>query len=113
MYAKRIGEITSSSYASKDASKVQTRIKNQHTNLLTALLYPDVPLTNNFAERQIRPIAVTRKISGGSQSRKGATIHAVNMTFMQTIALKGLGYLEELRRALTIPNQRLVLEKTE
>lgn len=113
LYAKHLRVIEHRRYAAKDAKSVQTRMKNQGDHLITALLHPDVPLTNNFAERQIRPVAVMRKISGGSQSKKGATIHAVNMTFMQTVALKGQSYLKELRRALTISSQGLVLEKSE
>jgi hypothetical protein len=112
-YAKQIHSIVKRVHIAKDASKIQTRIKNQTTNLLTALLYENGPLTNNHAERQIRPMTVTRKLAGGSQSPKGATIHAVNMSVMQTIALKGQGYLEELRRTLTQSSQRWVLEKGE
>lgn len=73
----------------EDAKKIQTRIANQYTNLLTALLFENVPLTNNRAEQGIRPLVVTRKISGGSQSQKGADTHAVHMSIMQsTLAQK-------------------------
>lgn len=94
----------------RDAQAVQTRLKNQHVNLLTAVLHEDVPLTNNHAERQIRPMVVTRKISGGSRSVQGAATHAVNMSVMQTIALKGKPILAELRKLLTLPAQKYVSE---
>ncbi|MBI4130425.1 transposase, partial [Candidatus Roizmanbacteria bacterium] len=43
---------------------------------------------NNHAERVIRPLVVTRKISGGSRSVQGAQTHMVNMSVFQTIKLK-------------------------
>ena len=100
-------------YLHRDAQAVQTRIRNQHVNLLTAVLHADVPLTNNHAERQIRPMVVTRKISGGSRSPQGAATHAVNMSVLQTITLKGKPLIAELRKLLTLPEQRYALLKTE
>lgn len=52
-----------------DAGAKYNKTAAQNKNLLTALLYENVPLTNNLAERAIRPMVVTRKISGGSRSR--------------------------------------------
>lgn len=87
-FKNRISTIIKRQYKSDDAIKIQTRIRNQNNNLLTALLYEGVPLTNNLAERLIRPMVVTRKISGGSRSDNGAEIHAVNMSIIQTIKLR-------------------------
>ncbi len=101
------------SYAHQDSQAVQTRLRNQHANLLTAVLHEGVPLTNNHAERQIRPMVVTRKISGGSRSVAGAATHAVNMSVLQSIVLKGKPLMAELRKLLTLPTQRYALEKGE
>lgn len=103
LFAGRLHTIIHRMYRSRDSRTVQTRIRNQGNNLLTALLHPDVPLTNNHAERQIRPMAVIRKISGGSRSPEGATTQAVNMSIMQTIALEGKMYTKELRKLLSEP----------
>jgi hypothetical protein len=67
-YSKQITAITLRTYADADAKAVQTRIANQGANLITALLHENAPLTNNHAERMIRPMVITRKISGGSRS---------------------------------------------
>lgn len=107
---ERLTVIEERSYTSRDAQAVQTRIRNQHVNLLTAVLHEDVPLTNNHAERNIRPMVVTRKISGGSRSPQGAATHAVNMSVMQTIVLKGRPILAELRKLLTLPAHKYVSE---
>lgn len=87
-------------YQSEDVIKIQTRVRNQNKNLLTALLYKDVPLTNNHAERNIRPLVVTRKISGGSRSPYGAQTHMVNMSIFQTIKLKNQPLVPTLKEHL-------------
>ncbi len=115
-FARLQGQLTvieERNYAPRDVQAVQTRVRNQHANLLTAVLHEDVPLTNNHAERQIRPMVVTRKISGGSRSPQGAATHAVNMSVLQTITLKGKPLMAELKKLLTLPEHRYALLKTE
>jgi transposase len=111
-YQEKIQAIIDKKYDSSDVKEIQTRITNQNTNLITALLYPNVPLTNNVAERNIRKMVVTRKISGGSRSDKGAATHAVNMSIVQTLALKKEYLVSELQKLLA-PVNELVLEKGE
>mgnify|MGYP001608064110 FL=1 len=83
-----------------DVKTIQTRIKNQGKNLLTAVLHDDVPLTNNLAERALRPMVVMRKISGGSKSMTGAKTHAVNMSIFQTIQLRNQPLISTLQNLL-------------
>jgi hypothetical protein len=104
-YSKKIAAIAKRRFKAEDVRAIQTRIRNQGNNLITALLHENVPLTNNFAERQIRPLAVMRKISGGSRSNEGARTHAVNMSIVQTIRLKGRPFFERMRELLSVPNQ--------
>ncbi len=92
--------IIRTSYRKEDALRIQTRIRNQNKNLLTGLLYKGVPLTNNHAERNIRPLVVTRKISGGSRSPVGAQTHMVNMSIFQTIKLKNQPLIPTLKEQL-------------
>ncbi len=95
-YTKDLQRIIETKYHARDAKKVQTRIANQNTNLITALLYEGVPLTNNAAERAIRPMVVTRKISGGSKTKTGAKAHAVNMSIIETIVKRKQPLLDTL-----------------
>lgn len=99
-YMQDLSKIVTTIYISKDAQAIQTRIKNQGANLLTALLYDSVPLTNNAAERAIRPLVVTRKISGGSKTPQGARTHAVNMSIVETINKQQLPLLATLKSYL-------------
>ena len=99
-YSCHIQEIIDTNFRAKDARRIQTRIKNQGTNLLTALLHDGVPLTNNAAERSIRPAVVVRKISGGSRSNEGAETFAVNMSIIQTIKMRNQLLIPTLQQLL-------------
>jgi len=113
LYQAEIQKIIQTVYTQKDVKEVQVRITNQNTNLITALKYPNVPLTNNEAERNIRKMVITRKISGGSRSNAGATTHAVNLSVVKTLALKKQSLVTSLRNLLTPSRQKMVLERTE
>jgi transposase len=92
--------IINASYSCPGAKKVQTRIKNENTDLLTALLYEGVPLTNNLAERRIRPMVIHRKVTGGSRSSDGAKTTAVLQSITQTIQARQQPLVETLKDEL-------------
>lgn len=92
--------IINASFMHDDAQSIQQRIVHQGDNLLTALIYENVPLTNNLAERSLRPLVVTRKISGGSQSIYGAKTHMVNMSIFQSIRMKNQALIPTLRQII-------------
>lgn len=108
-YTRQLDVIIKRTYQNVDSNAIQTRITNQNTNLITALLHENVPLTNNHAERMIRPMVIIRKISGGSRSDKGAATHAVNMSVMQTLALKGKDFFFGVSEILHAGNPRYAL----
>lgn len=109
-YKAEIQKIINFKFKQSDAKKTQVRIRNQNANLITALLHDGVPLTNNHAERQIRPLAVQRKISGGSRSNDGAKTHAVNMSIVQTLTLRGRNIFSGLQKLLELPCHKWVGE---
>jgi hypothetical protein len=53
-----------------------------------------------FAEREIRPAAVMRKVSYGSASERGVTMRAVLMSVYRTLKKRALDPLAETRTAL-------------
>lgn len=99
-YIRDITKIMEKTYLNHDAQAIQTRVKNQNTTLLTALLYPDVPLTNNEAERAVKQIVGIRKITGGSKTPNGAKMHAVNLSVIETIRKQNLPLLDTLQTYL-------------
>jgi hypothetical protein len=94
-------QIIGATYSTDQAKAVQTRITNQGQNLLTALKFEGAELTNNYAERNIRPVAVARKISGGSRSNEGAEILAVNASIVQTIRIQDKDMVTTLANIIT------------
>jgi len=48
----------------------------------------DVPADNNFAEREIRPLVMARKVSFGSHSNAGAKTREVLMTVLRTLKMR-------------------------
>ena len=48
---------------------VRRRLAKQRDHLFTFLDHPDVPATNNLAERQLRPAVIARKLSCGNKNR--------------------------------------------
>jgi transposase len=99
-YSGKLTTLMDIKFRAKDARRIQTRIKNQGNNLITALLHEGVSLTNNAAERQIRPAVVIRKISGGSKSTTGAQTFAVNFSVIQTIRMRNQPLIPTLKQLI-------------
>jgi transposase len=59
-----------------------------------------VPAENNFAERELRPLVVARKVSFGSQSRKGAATRETLMSVLHTLRKRTTDPIAELRACL-------------
>jgi len=74
----------------------------QH-ELLTCLLQSGVPPDNNLAERAIRPLVVTRKISGGTRSPHGSTTHMRLYSLAATWTAQGHNPLSQFRQLLSNP----------
>ena len=64
------------------------------------LICGDCPADNNRSEREIRPIAIARKTSHGSQSERGAKTRGTFMSILHTLASCGADPGERLERAL-------------
>jgi len=99
-YSLKVNQIIQAKFKAKDAKRIQVRIAHQGDKLLTALLHLNVPLTNNAAERIIRPAVVVRKISGGSRSNEGAETFAVNFSVIQTIRMRNQPLIPTLQTLL-------------
>ena len=64
---------------------------------------PDVPATNNAAERSLRHLVTTRKISGGTRSAQGTATKMTLATLFGTWRAQGLDPLAECRALLAAP----------
>ena len=52
--------------------KAAARLRKRFRELFTFVGRPEVDATNNQAERELRPAVITRKISGGNKTERGA-----------------------------------------
>ena len=82
-----------------DLARLQARMREHHRGIVLFLDRPDVPFTNNGSERDIRPIAVHRKITGGTRSRRGSDTLEHWMSVTQTLRKNGIGLREWVHAA--------------
>ena len=75
--------------ADKDVKRIAARLEKYWDELLVFLTHPEVPPTNNHAEREIRPAVIMRKIIQGNQSEAGAKTQSVLMTVFRTLKRRG------------------------
>jgi hypothetical protein len=66
---------------------------------------PRVPATNNAAERSLRHLVTSRKISGGTQSEAGTTTKTTLASLFGTWRARGLNPLDQCLRLLQSPCQ--------
>jgi transposase len=73
----------------KKTLKFGEKIENGMGHWFTAVLHPEVELTNNVAERALRELVIQRKISGSLRSEDGVHALEVLMTLLATWKLRG------------------------
>jgi transposase len=96
----RMTDLAVASWCHPDAARLAKRLRKDGVDLLTFAEFPEVPATNNAAEREIRPAVLMRKVSYGSGSVRGAATRAILMSIYRTLKARGLDPLAETRRAL-------------
>lgn len=68
-----------------DVVRLQNRIDEHFDGVLLFVDHPDVPMTNNATERDLRPLALHRKVTGGTRSPAGSLTLAHWMSVTQTL----------------------------
>jgi len=79
------------------------RLLRHQDELFQFVVRDGVSADNNLAERAVRPVVVTRKISGGSRSPRGSATRMVLATLFGTWHVRGLNPLNECVRLLSRP----------
>lgn len=75
------------------------RLLGEQAMLWTFLMYPGLPLTNNAAERALRPYVIWRKISFFSQSYRGDQFRPLILSITETCKRLGVSAYPILRQA--------------
>jgi hypothetical protein len=84
--------------------RLAARLLRFADQLFTFVSNPDVPPTNNQAERDLRPSVIARKVSGGTRSPRGSATIATLATLFRTWRAHGLNPLSESHRLLLSPH---------
>jgi hypothetical protein len=83
------------------------RLLRHQDELFVFVLEPGVTADNNLAERSLRPLVVSRKISGGSRSPVGSQTRMTLTSLFQTWVAQGRNPLVECRQLLQSPFPQL------
>ena len=98
---KRLTRLTTMPVTKGKAVTLQKRINKYRKDLIRFVTHPDVEFHNNRAERQIRPMVISRKVSFGSNTKSGAQRHCVINSIVETCKLQDIDPIEFMRRAYT------------
>ena len=79
------------------------RIQNHIKELFTFVAHPEVTPDNNAAERSLRPLVISRKISGGTRSSKGTNTKMTLASIFATWRAQDLNPLTACRQLLASP----------
>lgn len=79
------------------------RIQRHSDELFVFVAQPEVPADNNAAERSVRHLVTSRKISGGTRSDQGSDTKMTTASLFGTWDLRGLNPLVQCRQLLTSP----------
>ena len=79
------------------------RIERHIKELFVFVAEPDVPSDNNPAERSLRHLVISRKISGGTRSERGTESKMTLASVFGTWRARGLNPLAACRQLLTSP----------
>ena len=79
------------------------RVENHIKELFVFVAQPEVPSDNNAAERSLRPLVTSRKISGGTRSQQGTETKMTLASIFGTWRAQGLNPLTTCRQLLASP----------
>jgi transposase len=82
--------------------KLRQRLRKQRDHLFTFLDHQAVDATNNLAERQLRPAVISRKLSCGNKTARGARTWEVLTSRAATCRQIGCSFAEFLIPRLTL-----------
>jgi len=81
-------------------STLNARALKYISELFTFVRFPNILSDNNLAERSLRHLVVSRKISGGTRSKKGSETKSILASLFGTWRLQNLNPFEQTRNLL-------------
>src|SRR6476469_295999 len=86
--------------ANPHGQRLRQRYGKVRNSLFTFLEHPDAPPDNNGSERELRPTATYRKLTGGFRSNWGADLFAAVRSAVGTAARRGIDAYQAIRQTL-------------
>jgi transposase len=80
--------------------RLRKRYGKVRSHLFTFLEHPEVPPDNNGSERELRPTATYRKVTGGFRSKWGADLFAGVRSVVGSAARRGTDAYRAIRAVL-------------
>jgi transposase len=84
----------------RHGQRLRRRYGRLREHLFTFLDHPDVTADNNGSERELRPTATYRKVTGGFRSDWGADLYASVRSVIGTAARRGIDAYQAIRTTL-------------
>ena len=86
--------------ANRHGQRLRRRYGKVRDHLFTFLDHPEVAADNNGSERELRPTATYRKVTGGFRSDWGADLFAAVRSVIGTAARRGIDAYQAIRQTL-------------
>ena len=83
-----------------DGRRLRRRYGRIRAHLFTFLDHPELPADNNSSERELRPTATYRKVTGGFRSAWGADLYAAVRSVIGTAARRGVDAYTAIQQTL-------------
>jgi transposase len=84
----------------RHGQRLRRRYGKLREHLFTLLHHPEVTADNNGSERELRPTATYRKVTGGFRSEWGADLYAAVRSVIGTAARRGIDAYRAIRETL-------------
>ena len=84
----------------RDGCRLRQRYGKLREHLFTFLNHPEVTADNNSSERELRPMATYRKVTGGFCSSWGADLYAAVRSVVGTAKRRGLDAYAAIQQTL-------------
>ena len=78
-------------------------MENHIKELFVFVAHPEVPPDNNAAERSLRPVVISRKVSSGTRSERGTETKMTLASIFGTWRAQGLNPLSACQQLLASP----------
>jgi transposase len=86
--------------SNRHGQRLRKRYGKLRSHLFTFLDYPEVGADNNSSERELRPTATYRKVTGGFRSKWGADFFAAARSIIGTAARRGIDAYQAIKMVL-------------